>query len=252
VVSSAIGDRLSRHPQSMLISHLPTGLWLASSLVDLLAIVTGRAFFLRLAQLAQTGGVLGTLALHLLRPAAAPGPNATIEQRDLAHLHTWLNNALPVIFGLSAGLHAGARRRPGAGAVLLTLLGVAGLFASRELNRRREAPAPAAGAGPARDEFVPVAALADLAPGTMKMVEVDNHTIALANVDGTVYAFSNVCPHRSGPLAEGTLRGDVVTCPWHASSFNVRTGAVAGGPARTGIPTYAVRLEGDQILVQRP
>jgi nitrite reductase/ring-hydroxylating ferredoxin subunit len=252
VVTSALGDRLSKHPRYMLISHIPTGLWLLSSLADLLAIATGRGLFVRLAQLAQVGGVFGAVGLHLLRPTTPPAPNATMEQRDLAHLHGWINNALPAIFGLSAGLHAGARRRPGIGAALLTLLGVVGLFASRALARRREESGDAIGAASAHADFVPVASIADLAPGTMKMVEIDNHTVALANVDGTIHAFSNVCPHRSGPLAEGTLKGEMVTCPWHDSSFSVRTGAVSGGPAREGIPTYAVRLDGDQILVQRP
>ncbi|MCC6627980.1 MAG: Rieske 2Fe-2S domain-containing protein [Chloroflexi bacterium] len=94
--------------------------------------------------------------------------------------------------------------------------------------------------------------LAAIAPGTMTMVEVDNHTIALANVDGEICAFSNVCSHRNGPLAEGTLDGGRVTCPWHHGVFDVRTGAVIAGPPRTGVPTYAVRVDGDQILVQRP
>jgi nitrite reductase/ring-hydroxylating ferredoxin subunit len=255
LVSTALGDRLRASRAGFIIAHVPTGLWLLSGVADLLAIASGRTTFVRLAWLAQLVGVIGTVGLHLVRPARPPVSGAPLAEQDLAHLHDWLNNALPVVFALSVGRRTGpalARRRPPAGAVLLTLLGVAGLFLSRELAKRRADDAPADAATDAADAFVPVATLADVAPGTMTMVEVDNHTIALANVDGDICAFSNVCSHRSGPLAEGTLDGDQVTCPWHKGVYNVRTGAVVSGPPPTSVPTYAVRVDGDQILIQRP
>lgn len=255
MVTSALGDRLRQHRAYMVIAHIPTGVWLLSSLCDALALLSGANFFVRLAQALQVAGVVNTLGLHLLRPTATPTPSLTPAERDLSNVHEWVNNALPTVYALSAGLRAGpalAQRRPAALPVILSLLGLVGLFLSRELTKRRTAPAGIAltERGP---EFEPVAPLSELAPGTMKIVEVDNHTIALANVEGQVFAFSNICPHRDGPLAEGTLKGDIVVCPWHDSGFNVRTGAVVpGGPARRGIPTYAVRVEDDQILVQRP
>jgi nitrite reductase/ring-hydroxylating ferredoxin subunit len=255
VVSTALGERLSQHRAYFIVSHLPTGLWLLSGLVDLLAIAVGKSALVRLAWLLQIVGVVGTVGLHLVRPARQAPPDAPLDQQDLAHLHSWLNNALPVVFGLSVGRRSSALQaaRPPLVAVLLTMLGIAGLFASRALAKHRATDeAQPVGLSTPRDPFVAVGQVSDLAPGTMTMVEVDNHTIALANVGGEICAFSNVCPHRSGPLAEGTLVGDQVTCPWHQGSFNVRTGAVVSGPPRQGVPTYAVRIDGDQILVQRP
>ena len=78
-------------------------------------------------------------------------------------------------------------------------------------------------------------------PGTMMALEVGGERVAIANVDGTVYAFGDACPHRQCSLAEGTLAGTVVTCPCHGSQFDVTTGERLRGPAVRAIPVFAVR-----------
>jgi nitrite reductase/ring-hydroxylating ferredoxin subunit len=59
-------------------------------------------------------------------------------------------------------------------------------------------------------------------------------------------------PHEEGPLVEGELDGDVVTCPWHFTEFNVLTGEVLEGLTDEPIPVYEVRVEGDDVQVARP
>lgn len=83
-------------------------------------------------------------------------------------------------------------------------------------------------------------------------VEVDGEPVCLAKVDGEVYAFTDDCTHIGGPLNEGELDGDVLTCPWHGAQFNVRTGKVLRGPARQDIQTYAVRVDNQDIFVSIP
>jgi nitrite reductase/ring-hydroxylating ferredoxin subunit len=97
-------------------------------------------------------------------------------------------------------------------------------------------------------EFVKVASLFELAPGSAKAVEVNGKTIALFNVEGAVYALDNTCLHRGGPLGEGELMGEVVTCPWHQWEYNVRTGELVGDSS-VKVDTYPVRVEGDDIKV---
>ena len=97
-------------------------------------------------------------------------------------------------------------------------------------------------------EFKRVASVNDLKPGQTKSIEVDGELIALYNVNGNFYATTNTCLHQEGPLGEGTLEGETVTCPWHGWKFNVRTGVSPVVPTAK-IQTYAVKIEGDDILV---
>ena len=97
---------------------------------------------------------------------------------------------------------------------------------------------------------VKVAQTSDLSPGTGKVVQADGRNLALFNVEGTFFAIDNTCTHRGGPLGEGELSGDTVECPWHGAHFNVKTGAVARPPAPTGVPSFPVHLEGNDVFVE--
>ena len=99
-------------------------------------------------------------------------------------------------------------------------------------------------------KMVKVAQTDELSPGSGKVVEADGCGIALFNVEGTFYAIDNTCTHRGGPLGEGELNGENVTCPWHGANFNVKTGAVTGPPAGTGVRSFVVKVEGSDVLVE--
>lgn len=90
----------------------------------------------------------------------------------------------------------------------------------------------------------------DLAPGEGRVVETEGRCFAVFNVEGIFYAIDNTCAHRGGPLGEGTLAGELVTCPWHRAQFNVKTGEVCQPPARTGVTAYPVKVEGDNVFIE--
>lgn len=100
-------------------------------------------------------------------------------------------------------------------------------------------------------EFVAVARVGDVPPGTLRVVEMAGHLVCLANVDGRFYAVEDDCTHIGGPLDQGDLEGEVLTCPWHFAQFDIRTGRVLRGPARENLPAYEVRVEGEAILLAR-
>jgi nitrite reductase (NADH) small subunit len=77
-----------------------------------------------------------------------------------------------------------------------------------------------------------------------KLVEVQGKKIALFNLDGKFHAIDNTCTHRGGPLSEGELEGDEVTCPWHGAKFKVSSGEVLSPPAPQGVGSYKVRVNG--------
>ena len=99
-------------------------------------------------------------------------------------------------------------------------------------------------------QFTRVASTADLAPGEAKCVEVAGKKIALFKVEGSFYAIDNTCTHRGGPLCEGKVSGEEVTCPWHGAVYNITTGAVLGPPAPRGVARYAVRVQASDVEVE--
>ncbi len=85
-------------------------------------------------------------------------------------------------------------------------------------------------------------------PGELREITVDGKSICLANDAGVYAAIDNICPHRGGPLAEGTLEGGKVLCPWHAWAFDLKTGQ--GEPDRSSwVDVYPLHIEGESVLV---
>jgi nitrite reductase/ring-hydroxylating ferredoxin subunit len=98
-------------------------------------------------------------------------------------------------------------------------------------------------------EFVSVARVEDVAPGSVKAVEVGEVAIALANVDGRFYALQGRCLHLHGPLGEGTIDANhYLTCPWHGWKYHVETGKNDFDLAIVN-ETYEVRVEDGEVKV---
>ena len=80
-------------------------------------------------------------------------------------------------------------------------------------------------------------------PGHAIRVSVEGREIAIFNLGARLAATDARCTHVGGPLERGPLRGVQVTCPLHGSVFDVETGAVVRGPARSPLRTYRVRAD---------
>ena len=91
--------------------------------------------------------------------------------------------------------------------------------------------------------------VSDIVEGKSQIANANGKEIALFKVDGKVYALENTCPHRGGPLGEGYLEGSEVTCPWHAWTFDVKTGVCQTMPDMKQ-PTFPVKIEADDIFVE--
>lgn len=63
----------------------------------------------------------------------------------------------------------------------------------------------------------------DLQEGSLKKIDVNEYSIVLTMIKGTIYAMDTVCSHEGGPLDEGTLEGYNLICPWHQGIFDIRT-----------------------------
>ena len=98
--------------------------------------------------------------------------------------------------------------------------------------------------------YVKVARAHEIPPGQKKIVEVDGVLVVLVNLDGEFYAVEDVCTHDGGPLGEGELEGHELICPRHGARFDVRTGDALTLPAFEPVPTYEVRLENGDVMVE--
>src|SRR2546430_16417744 len=96
---------------------------------------------------------------------------------------------------------------------------------------------------------VKVAEVSDVPVGTGKVVQVGGKTLALFNLGGTFHALDNRCTHMGGPLGEGAVEANRVTCPWHGSIFNITTCEVAGPPARRPVATCPGVVERDKVFI---
>ena len=97
--------------------------------------------------------------------------------------------------------------------------------------------------------FTKIAKEGDVEPGTARVFDVGDRSIAVCNVGGEVYAVDNVCTHDEGPLGEGEMEGYEVECPRHGARFDVRDGSVASMPAIVPIGTFEVREQGGRVQV---
>lgn len=99
-------------------------------------------------------------------------------------------------------------------------------------------------------EFVPVAKVDELRSRQSMAVEVRGRMIALFARGEEVFAIDDSCPHMGGPLSEGFVDGDVVTCGWHGWRFCVKDGSWADSPGSPGVGSYPTRIEGSDVLVE--
>lgn len=98
-------------------------------------------------------------------------------------------------------------------------------------------------------EFVPIAEVAEVPPGRSKVVRVAGKAIALFNVEGTIYAMENRCPHEGGPVGDGEFEGVMIECPSHQWRFDVRSGACEHDPSVLA-KTYDVHVADGMIFVE--
>ena len=99
-------------------------------------------------------------------------------------------------------------------------------------------------------DFVTVARVGEIPPGTVKTVRAGDDEVALANHEGSFYATQHACLHLKGPLGEGWLEGPLLACPWHGWRYDVRTG-LNDFDLAIQLETFEVRVEGDEVQVRR-
>jgi nitrite reductase/ring-hydroxylating ferredoxin subunit len=105
--------------------------------------------------------------------------------------------------------------------------------------------------------YVTAAKKSDIPTGKMKKVTLQGKEILVANVNGNYYAMEAECTHMRGDLSQGSLQGNIVTCPKHGAKFDVTTGKTISPPKVAFFhpkirdePSYLVKVENENILIK--
>ncbi len=84
----------------------------------------------------------------------------------------------------------------------------------------------------------------------LKQFNIRGMEILVTNLDGRYFCLDARCSHAGAPLVEGELKGEVLTCPWHGSQFNVTNGTVIKGPAARPLKVYESKVNENIIFIE--
>lgn len=97
-------------------------------------------------------------------------------------------------------------------------------------------------------ELVRIAKIDEVEEGKGMVVEAGEKCLAVFKVDGAFHVIDNTCLHRGGPLGEGDVEGETVTCPWHGWEYNVKTGHCVNNPS-SHVRTYPTVVDNGEVKV---
>ncbi len=273
------------HPLHPLIVHLPLGLWLLGTVLDVVAFsspserwaLEGAAWSLAIGTAVAVIAVVLGLNDWLDIRADHPAQRA-------AMWHMGLTLPATLLFIIDSIMHLAARQNGHVSHImlglsivgyLLTLVGgyLGGLLVydnGISVGRHRRTTglphntiheprkgtsethlAPSQGISA---EFHPIIPEAALPEGLTLRAEIGGTLFMLVKAEGKVYAVQDFCTHRCAPLSEGAVCGNEIRCAWHNSQFDLTSGKVTHGPAKVDLNTYDVRIRGGiiHVCIDRP
>lgn len=130
----------------------------------------------------------------------------------------------------------------------VSVIFVSGLHAAAAIHETRLAQRSRATNGDAEHWHI-VGDLADFEEGRARIAVLENgDRVAVFRNEGRLSAIGNSCAHQNGPLGEGRIDGDCVTCPWHGFQYRLTDGC-SPAPFTEKVPTYNLRIDGGAVLV---
>lgn len=240
------------HPLHPVLTDIPLGAWTLAVIFDLIYVLGHRLPMARsAAEIVIAVGIVAALG------AAVTGytdwGDTFDRERRVGLSHGLLNLIATVLYAVSLVLRLTS---PGQGlGIGLSWIGYALLITAAYLggelvfnigtgvNHHAWQQPPT--------DWTPAMRVVDLVEGKPQMAECNGTPILILKRGEVIRAVSDTCSHAGGPLHEGTIEGNVVICPWHASHFDVHTGAARVGPATVPLVRYDVRVQDGRVEVRR-
>ncbi|MGI8778490.1 MAG: Rieske 2Fe-2S domain-containing protein [Acidimicrobiales bacterium] len=246
VVKDALSGTWLGHPLHPMLTDVAIGSWTSAFVID----AVGREGSEAAADTLVGIGVLSAL------PTAAAGladwSDLMDAERRVGLVHAGTNIVAVGLYGWSWLARRNGDRSLG---VTLSLLGATvatvGGYLGGHLSYRQGVNVDRNAWQEGPGEWTDTVDAADLAEGRPVVASAGDVEVLLVRRGDTIHALGDVCGHAGGPLHEGEVDGDCVTCPWHASTFRLSDGAALHGPATAPQPAYDTQVAGGRVQVRR-
>ncbi len=238
------------HPLHAAVTDVPVGAWTAAVLFDVLDVFDHRGPYEDGAKTAIGIGLGGAAvsAVSGLTDWSDVDPPA----RRIGLIHAVLNVAAVGMFTTSYLMR---RRRATAAGKLAALAGFATAGVSAwlggALTYSEKIGVDHTAGQPLPTDWVAVMPENELPENQPRKAEVNGIPVLLVRRGYEVDAIYEKCAHLGGPLSEGRLEGDTITCPWHGSTYSVKDGHVIHGPSQHNQPALETRVRNGQIEVRQ-
>ncbi len=237
------------HPLHAALTDLPIGAWTTAAILDGREMATGDPSFSKATDAMVGIGLIGAAG------AAVAGLNdwqyTQGTARRLGTLHGLLNSSAAALYLGSWLLRQYGDRKAGQivgflgwGTVLFSAY-LGGKLVYHEKIGVDHAPREQL-----PDDFLPIMPENHLVEGELHHVNVNDVDVLLVRRNGKIYALAATCAHMGGPLAEGQLEDNMITCPWHGSTFRLDTGEVIVGPSANTQPAFETRVRAGRIEIR--
>jgi nitrite reductase/ring-hydroxylating ferredoxin subunit/uncharacterized membrane protein len=238
------------HPLHVILTDIPIGAWTAAIAFDALESMTGSRSYAVAADASVAMGFLG--AVGAATTGITDWQDIDPPARRIGLVHGLLNLASATLFGGSLMARRRGSRSNGRNlAALGYALSTAAAYLGGNLVYEQKIGVDHSAAEKLPDDFVRVAADSDVPPRKPVRVDHNGTPILLVRQGSRVYALAETCAHLGGPLSEGKLQGDSITCPWHGSRFSLRDGHVIDGPSVHPQPCLEARVRDGQIEIRQ-
>lgn len=247
-VEDVLHGKWMGHPLHPALTDLPIGAWTAALAMDMME-ATGRKEVGPGADAAISIGLVGALGAAL---AGLVDWQYTIDRpRRVGVAHALANGTATLLYGASLLLRRRGQRAAGRALSTLGFGAVtAGAYLGGELMMREHIGPNHATMTEPPEGWVAVLPESSLAEGEPVRAMAGDTPVLLVKRNKWISAIAATCSHMGGPLDEGTLNGNCVTCPWHGSVFCLDDGAVVQGPATYPQPVFEVRVLEGQVQVR--
>jgi nitrite reductase/ring-hydroxylating ferredoxin subunit/uncharacterized membrane protein len=233
------------HP---LLTDVPIGTWTSATILDL---VGGEACRPAARKLIGVGlAAVGPTALTGWTDWADSEPgNDTV--RRLGMVHAVANVTAAALYGLS---FAARRRGSHTTGVLFGLAGAtamgAGGWLGGDLVFARGVGVNETVFDDEPQDWTPALDASMLVDDRPAHAQVGDLPVVIVKRNGSLYALADRCAHRGGPLHEGDLEGDCISCPWHGTRFRLEDGSVQRGPSAYPQPVYEARIADGRVEIR--